>query len=53
MCIRDRASLVRQAVESAALTEDGAVYRPRSEYRTLYDGQYARYQKLYPALRAI
>ena len=47
------ASLARQGAGSAALTEDGAVYRPRNEYRTLYDGQYARYQKLYPALRAI
>ena len=47
------ASLARQGAGSAALTEDGTVCRPRSEYRVLYDSQYARYQKLYPALRAI
>lgn len=33
--------------------EEGVVYRPRQEYRTLYDTLYARYQKLYPALREI
>lgn len=47
------AALARQGAGSAALTEDGTVYHPRSEYRTLYDVQYTRYQKLYPALQAI
>ena len=37
----------------ALSAEDGTVYRPRSEYRALYDAQYARYRKLYPALREI
>lgn len=36
-----------------AKEEAGTVYRPRSEYRALYDAQYSRYQKLYPALREI
>lgn len=47
------AALARQSAGSAALTKDDAVYHPRSEYRALYDAQYTRYQKLYPALRAI
>ena len=47
------AALARQNTGISALAEDGAVYRPRREYRALYDVQYARYQKLYPALRAL
>ena len=29
------------------------VYRPRASCRALYDGLYARYQRLYPALREV
>ena len=47
------ASLARQDAGGPALAEDGTVCRPRSEYRALYDAQYARYQKLYPALRTV
>ena len=49
----DLAALARQDGGGSALAEDGTVYRPRGEYRALYDAQYARYQKLYPALRGI
>ena len=47
------AALARQDGGGSALAEDGTVYRPRGEYRALYDAQYARYQKLYPALREL
>ena len=50
------AALAYQGPERSTMsgqTESGAVYRPRDEYRMLYDSLYARYQKLYPALRGI
>ena len=47
------AALARQDAGSLALAADGTVYHPQSEYRTLYDALYARYRKLYPALREI
>ena len=50
---RTLAALTRQDADSLTSAEDGTVYRPRSEYRALYDAQYARYRKLYPALREI
>ena len=50
---RTLAALTRQDADSLISAEDGTVYRPRIEYRALYDAQYARYRKLYPALREI
>lgn len=47
------ATLARQETSVPALAEDGTVYHPRSKYREIYDSQYARYQKLYPALQAL
>ena len=47
------AALARQDTDSSALAEGGAAYRPRGQYRALYDVQYARYQKLYPTLREL
>ena len=46
------ASLARRGT-GTDLAEDGTVYRPRSQYRALYDAQYARYQRLYPALQGL
>ena len=46
------AALARRGT-GTGLAEDGTVYRPRSQYRALYDAQYARYQKLYPALQGL
>ena len=47
------AALARKDSGSAVLPESAAVYRPRSEYRLLYEERYNRYQKLYPALRGL
>ena len=47
------AALARQKAGSFALAEEGTVYHPRSKYQALYTDQYARYQKLYPALRGL
>ena len=48
------ASLVRpERPTQRARPESETVYVPRREYRALYDGLYARYQKLYPALRGL
>lgn len=47
------AALARQGADAPASAEDGRIYHSRGEYRALYDGQYARYQKLYPALREL
>ena len=47
------AALARQKAGSFALAEEGTVYHPRSKYEALYTDQYARYQKLYPALREL
>ena len=45
------AALVRPA--QTAHPESETVCLPRREYRALYDGLYARYRKLYPALRGL
>ena len=48
------ASLVRpERSTGTAKAEQEAVYLPRPEHRALYDGLYARYRKLYPALRGL
>ena len=47
------AALARQGADAPASAEDGRIYHSRGEYRALYDRQYARYQKLYPALREL
>ena len=33
--------------------ESCVLYRPRQEYRQMYDGLYDRYRRLYPALRSV
>lgn len=48
------AALVRpEQPAQTAHPESETVCLPRQEYRTLYDGLYARYRKLYPALRGL
>ena len=48
------ASLVRpEQPTGTAKAEQETVYLPRPEHRALYDGLYARYRKLYPALRGL
>ncbi len=47
------AALAWKNTGGVAPMEGGTIYHPRSEYRPLYDGQYVRYQKLYPALRGL
>ncbi|MDY3281074.1 xylulokinase [Dysosmobacter sp.] len=48
------ASLVRpEQPAGTARAEQEKVYVPRREFRALYDGLYAGYRKLYPALRGL
>lgn len=48
------AALVRpEQPGGTAKAEQEAVYLPRPEHRALYDGLYAGYRKLYPALRGL
>lgn len=50
------AGLAYQGLGLSALSgqaEDETICRPQEEYRTVYDSLYARYRKLYPALRGL
>ena len=50
---RALADLARQGMGEALICGGGTLYRPRAEYRALYDRAYGRYQRIYPALWGI